>query len=170
LELDPIFPTWTKVEKQRRGSKPVWDQSDPFQNEKNQHDIKKVWNLAPIFPTWSKVEKQMPGYKHIWDPLGRFQNEKQHNDLERVWNLTPIFQHGQKWKSREQVPNPFGTSRTPFEMNRVNMILQRFGTWPLFPNMNQNGEAEARFQTHLAPAWPLSKWKRPNIMLKGFGT
>ena len=35
LEPDPMVPTWTKVEKQRPGSKPIWDQLGPFQNEKD---------------------------------------------------------------------------------------------------------------------------------------
>jgi hypothetical protein len=55
LESDSVFPTWAKVEKQGSGSKPLWDQFGPFQNDRDQNDSKRVCNLTPFSPTWGML-------------------------------------------------------------------------------------------------------------------
>jgi len=36
----PFFPTWAKVEKQRPGSKPNWDEFGPFKMKRNRMILK----------------------------------------------------------------------------------------------------------------------------------
>jgi len=127
LEPNTIFPTWTKVEKQKSGSKPLWYQFSAFQNERTPFKMKGA-KIIKKGLEFDSVEKQGSGSKRLRYQLDPFQNERGQNDFKRVWNLTQFFQHGPKWKSMVQVPNPFGTSLAPFKMKGAEMILKEFRT------------------------------------------
>jgi hypothetical protein len=78
-----LFPIWTRLEKQGPGSKPLWDQFGPFQNERCQNGFKRVRNMISLFPIWTRLEKQGPGAKPLWDQFGPFQNEKCQNGFKK---------------------------------------------------------------------------------------
>ena len=62
------FPTWTKVEKQRLGSKSLWNQFGLFQNEDSENYFKRVWHRIPFFqhgPKWENIG-------HIPNPFESF--------------------------------------------------------------------------------------------------
>jgi hypothetical protein len=46
------------VGKQRPDSNPIWKQFGPFQNEKGENDLKRVWNLTPFFQHGLKWESR----------------------------------------------------------------------------------------------------------------
>ena len=116
LGPESVFPTWTTMKKQGSGSKPFCGQACPFQNGKGPKWLQMGLEPDPIFRTWTKVEKQGSGSKQLRDQFGTFQNERVQNYFKRGWSPTPFFQHGPKWKSRSQVPSPFGTNLVPFKM------------------------------------------------------
>jgi hypothetical protein len=53
------------VEKLRSGSKSFWDQLGFFQNENNQNDFKRVWNMLPLFPTLPTWKSRSPLIGHV---------------------------------------------------------------------------------------------------------
>ena len=92
------------MEKQRSGSKPLWFQFVPFQDERDEHDFERVWHLTQFFLTWAKVEIQGSGSKPLWDQFGPFQNERDQNNFKKVWNLTPLVPTWTK-SHPKQTPN-----------------------------------------------------------------
>jgi hypothetical protein len=90
--------------------------------------FKRVLNLTPLFPTWTKVEKQRSGSQPLCDQFGPFQMNKNNMICKKGLEPDPIFQHDPIWKSRGQVPKPFGNSLAPLKIKRVKLILKVFGT------------------------------------------
>ena len=126
-------PKWTS-----RGQvpNPFGTSLAPFKMNRKQYDFKKGLAPDPIFPTWTKVEKQRPGSKPIWDQLGPFRMKMTKIILKGFGTWPHFFQHGPEWKSRGQVPNPFGTSLVFFQnennkndFKRVWNMIQLFPTW-----------------------------------------
>jgi hypothetical protein len=160
--------------------------------KRDQNDSKRVWILTPFFPTWTIVEQQGSGSKHLWDQFGTFQNERDKHDFKRVWNPTPFFQHGPKWKSKGQVPSPFGTSLALFKMKGAKMISKGFGidsVFPIWTKVEKQGSGSKRLwyqfgpfqnerdQNYFKMAWNLTqlfqhgpKWKSRGHVPNPFGT
>ena len=128
LKPDLILPTWNKVYKQWPGSKPIWDQLGPFQNEKGQNYFERVWILTPF----SNMDQDGKAEVRCQTPFGTnltpFKMKRTRMILKRFGTPPHMFHHRPKWKIRGQVPNPVGTSVTPFKMKWTKIILNEFGT------------------------------------------
>ena len=102
---------------------------------RGQYCSKVVWNPVQLFPAWAKAEMQVSGSKPHWAGLGPLQNRRTRNVRKGAGAWPPFSQHGPKWKSMGQVPNPFGSNLVPLKMKGTKMIPKGFGTRPsLFPH------------------------------------
>ena len=126
--LTSLFPVWPRMEKQWSGSKPLWAQFGPFQNERCQNGFKRVWNLTSLFPIWTRMEKQGSGSKPLWDQFGLFQKGL-HSMKTKPFSTLLLLQFQLLiFADRGQLPNPFKIILAPFSLKCAKMVLKWFGT------------------------------------------
>ena len=122
-------PKWTK---QRSGSKLLWDQLIPFQNEKNQNDFTRVWNL-PQFCQHEPKWKSRGQFSNPFVTSLAFPATKTTKTISKGFGTwSHFFQPGPKWKNRGQVPNRLGTSLDFFKTKTTNIILKGFAWVPFW--------------------------------------
>ena len=89
--------------------------------------------------------------------------------LERFGTWAHFCQHGPKWKSRGQVPSPFGTSLAPFKMKRTKMISKGFGLWPHFSQHEPKWKSRGQFSNPFVTSLASPATKTTKTISKGFG-